>query len=203
MAYIVKIKLEGSSKPPIWRKVKVDASLTFLQLHWVIQGAFGWNNSHLHEFSPGGLGRNPRLQENHGIEDWDEVPFSDPGTWPHGERYDGAKIKLDAYFNTPKQKIVYVYDFGDDWEHTVELVEITDEKILQPVCLAGKGQTPMEDCGGIPGYYEMVEAINDPKHPEHGEYMEWVDFEKGEKWDVKAFDLEEVRERLRVVWKSL
>ena len=201
MAYIFKIKLEGSSKPLIWRKVKVNESLTFLELHWVIQGVFGWHNSHLHEFSPGGRGGTPILQEDHGIEDWDGPPFSDPRTWPDGERYDGGKIQLKDYFHSPKQKIVYVYDFGDDWQHTVELVEITDEKILQPVCIAGKGNTPMEDSGGIRGYYEMVESLNDPKHPEHEEYREWVDFKKGQKWDVNAFDLEEVQERLRIFWK--
>lgn len=198
MAFIFKIKLEGSSKPPIWRKVKVNESLTFLELHWVIQGVFGWYNSHLHEFTPSGWGSTPILQEDHGVEVGDLEPFSAPKTWPHGERYNGAKIKLKDYFRSPKQKIVYVYDFGDDWQHTVELVEITDEKILQSVCLAGKGKTPMEDCGGIPGYYEMVEAINDPKHQEHADFMEWVDFEKGEKWDVNEFVLADAQLRLRV-----
>lgn len=199
MAYVFKIKLEGSSKPPIWRKIKVSESLTFLELHWVIQGVFGWYNSHLREFTPSGWGGTPIIQEDHGIEDWDGPPFSNPKTWPRGERYDGSKIKLKDYFHSPKQRIVYVYDFGDDWEHTVELMEITDEKILQPVCLAGKGKTPMEDCGGMWGYYDMVEAINDRKHPGHEDFIEWLDFKKGQKWDVCYFDLVGTRARLREV----
>ncbi len=202
MAYVFKIKLEGSSKPPIWRKVKVYESLTFLELHWVIQGVFGWHNSHLHEFTPTGWGSFPSLQENHEVAHPDMPPFSKPKTWPHGERYDCGKIKLKEYFNTPKQKIVYIYDFGDDWEHTVVLEEVTEEEILKPVCLAGKGKTPMEDCGGMWSYYDMVEAINDRKHPEHEDTMEWLGFEKGQKWDVNEFELEDAQLRLRVYYES-
>ncbi|MDT7829266.1 plasmid pRiA4b ORF-3 family protein [Pricia sp. S334] len=201
MAYVFKIKLKGSSQPPIWRKIKIHESATFLELHWVIQKTFGWHNSHLHQFSPGGWTGTPILQEDLGIEYFDQEPFSDSETWPHGEYYHCAKIKLNQYFHSPKQMITYIYDFGDDWEHTIELIEITDDKILRPVCLTGKGRTPMEDCGGMWGYYEMVKAINNPKHPEHGEFMEWVDFEKGQKWDVNAFNLEEVQERLRAMRK--
>ncbi len=204
MAYIFKIKLDGSTKPPIWRKVKVNESLTFLELHWVIQGVFGWQNAHMFEFSPNGWGSTPRLQQNfEGEVLWDEAPFSDPNTWPDGERYDAAGIKLEDYFDSPKQGIVYIYDFGDDWRHIVELVQITDEKILQPVCLGGNGKAPVDDCGGIWGYYDMVEALNDPKHPEHRDFKEWMGFKKGGKWDVGAFDLEETQERLRVVWEVL
>lgn len=150
MAYLFKIKLDGSSKPPIWRKVKIDEAASFLKLHLAIQTVFSWQNAHLFQFSPKGWGSTPRLQENfEDGNDWGEAPFSDPGTWPDGERYDAAKIQLDRYFEAPKQKMMYIYDFGDDWRHTVELVEVTDEKIPRPICLAGKGRAPVEDCGGI------------------------------------------------------
>ncbi len=200
MAYEFKIKLEGSSKPPIWRKVKVNENIGFLDLHTVIQGVFGWTNSHLFEFSPKGWGGSPRLQQDFGRDDWGEDAFSERDTWPYGERYDASKIKLEDYFHSLKQKITYIYDFGDDWCHAVELVDITDEKLLRPV-FAGKGQAPVDDCGGIWGYYEMVAAINDPKHPEHEDFMEWMGFAKGQKWDNSEFDLKETQERLRIFWK--
>ncbi|MCG2462955.1 plasmid pRiA4b ORF-3 family protein [Flavobacteriaceae bacterium F89] len=203
MAFIFKIKLDGSSKPPIWRKVKVSESFTFLELHCVIQGVFNWENIHLFQFSPQGWGSVPRLQENFESEsDWDEAPFSDPETWPYGERYDSSKIKLEEYWHSLKQKMVYIYDFGDDWRHIVELVEVTDEKILNPFCMGGKAQAPVEDCGGIWGYYHMVEALNDSKHPEHKHWRDWMDFKKGQKWDENAFDLDEVQEQLRVFWET-
>lgn len=201
MAYIFKIKLEGSSKPPIWRKVKLNENLTFLDLHLVIQGVFNWDNTHLFRFSPRGWGSTPCLQQKLDDEDnWYEEPFSKPNTWPYGELYDASKIKLKDYYKKLKQKIIYIYDFGDDWKHSIELVEITNETILTPICLAGKGAAPIEDCGGIWGYYNMVEALNNKKHPEHKDFRDWLDFKKGEKWDLNEFDLEDTQERLRVFW---
>jgi len=41
-------------KPPIWRRVLVDGSAALDEVHDVIQAAFGWWNSHLHEFRIGG-----------------------------------------------------------------------------------------------------------------------------------------------------
>lgn len=80
--------------------------------------------------------------------------------------------------------MIYIYDFGYDWKHSITLTEITDEKLLTPQCVAGKGTAPIEDCGVIyRSYYEMVDAINDTKHLEHKYFMEWVGFKKGEKWD--------------------
>ena len=203
MAFVFKIKIDGSTKPPIWRKVKVNDSLSFDDFHLVIQILFGWQNSHMYQFSPSGWASKPRIM--YVFEDDDEVeitPLSSPDSFPYGERYDAGKIKLKDYFKTPKQKMVYIYDFGDDWKHIVELVEITDEVILYPICLSGKGSDLIEDSGGIWGYYNMVEAVNNSKHPEHKEYREWLGMERGEKWDLNAFDLEgtnvvlrEVRER--------
>lgn len=202
MLFTFKIKLEGSPKPPIWRTLKMDGSHTFFELHLAIQCVFNWENTHLFQFSPKGWGSTPRLSENFNEDDWDEVPFYDAGTWPYGERYDAAEIKLVDYFHSPKQKIVYIYDFGDDWKHSVTLIEITDVKLLTPQCVAGKGTAPIEDCGGIWGYYEMVDALNDPKHPEHKDFREWLSFKKGEKWDENSFDLKDTQEWLKEVWTA-
>lgn len=46
------IELRGS-KPKIWRRVLVPETITLLKLHLVIQAAFGWGHSHMHEFIAG------------------------------------------------------------------------------------------------------------------------------------------------------
>ena len=46
-------------EPPIWRRLLVPDYLQLSQLHNVLQGAMGWTNSHLHEFSIGGLSYGP------------------------------------------------------------------------------------------------------------------------------------------------
>jgi hypothetical protein len=42
-------------EPPIWRRLLLPRELNFAQLHEVIQAAFGWTDSHLHQFVVGGL----------------------------------------------------------------------------------------------------------------------------------------------------
>ena len=94
----------------------------------------------------------------------------------------------------PKGKLIYEYDFGDSWEHVVEL-----EKILTPEpgasyprCTAGKRSGPPEDCGGIWGYADLLDALADPSHPEHDNLLEWV----GGEFDPELCDLEAINQAL-------
>ena len=45
--------------------------------------------------------------------------------------------------------------------------------------------------GGAPGYFELLEALNDVKHSEHESYREWV----GGSFDPEGFDLKLVNSR--------
>ena len=203
MALIFKIKIKGSSNPPIWRKIKIDESVSFDELYIAIQVAFGWDNDHMYQFSPKGYGSKPALKYEYG-DDFDDMhPFSNPSSFPHGEYYNAELIKLKGYFKNVKQKMIYIYDFGDDWEHIIELVEITDERSLFPVCISGKGSNLMEDSGGIWGFYAMLEIIEDPEHPEHESYMEWMGLEKGETWDMNEFDKKGTNILMINLWKEM
>lgn len=179
-----KIILEGTSKPPVWRRILIAPKATFLDLHHAIQGAFGWMNSHLWEFSDGNRPSEFRIGPP---SPWEEDP----------DLKMAGKVQLKTVFPGAKQ-LTYLYDFGDSWHH-----RIVWEKEGEPpaegiaVCLAGKGNCPPEDCGGVWGYYDLVEAINDPRHENHADMMEWMQLGKGDKWDVHAFDLEQVNGRIR------
>ncbi|MDF9796280.1 hypothetical protein OKW21_001543 [Catalinimonas alkaloidigena] len=188
MAYQFKIKLEGTSKPPVWRKLLVPEHYTFAELHMAIQGAFSWENAHLFRFHDG-YGGNIKIG----------IPYDDG----FGEAMDedAEKIKISSLFVQEKQKLQYQYDFGDSWEHLITLEKIIDEKIMQARCLAGKGACPPEDCGGIWGYYALVEAVNDrtanrPENTEHEDMRDWLGMEEDEDWDVHAFDLDETNARM-------
>jgi hypothetical protein len=67
-------------------------------------------------------------------------------------------------------------DFGDNWEHTIELEEslTTDEGMDYRVLLDGERRCPPEDCGGVHGYHEMLRILNDPENPERVEYLIWL-----------------------------
>jgi hypothetical protein len=181
MAFQFKIQLKKITNPPVWRRVIIPENFTFQRLHHVIQYAFGWTNSHLFQFSPGGYGSKPVISIPMEDEDWDEKPL------------DAKKIKLNEIFTAEKQKLTYLYDFGDDWFHLLTLEKITPDKIIRAECIDGKGACPPEDCGGPWGYANLKKIFADPKHPEHNEMKEWLGMTKKEKWNAAAFDPEETR----------
>ncbi len=183
MAYQFKIKLEGTSKPPVWRKLLVPQNYSFYQLHMAIQGAFGWENAHLFEFVDG-------------FSDGASIGINFDDGWDEEEKEDAHETRVDEVFRQEKQKLHYNYDFGDDWTHLLILEKITDDKLIHARCLGGKGACPPEDCGGIWGYYAMVDAINDPKNPEHKDMRDWLGMKKNEDWDVNEFSVEEANQRM-------
>ncbi len=54
----LKVSLTGASKPPVWRRLLVPATIRLNRLHDVIQAAMGWDDYHLHAFSVGGVDYN-------------------------------------------------------------------------------------------------------------------------------------------------
>jgi hypothetical protein len=177
--YQIKLTLLGT-KPPIWRRLLVPAGLTLEQLHHVVQAAMGWQDSHLHSFRIG--------QKSFRIPDPEDALMGLPGG-------DERKARLFTVLGKVGSKAVYTYDFGDDWEHSISV-----EKVLQPeegrtypVCVAGKRRGPPEDCGGIPGFYNLLEAISDPDHEDHEEMQDWI----GGDFDPEDFSVDEVNEMLK------
>lgn len=68
----------------------------------------------------------------------------------------------------------YVYDFGDNWQHRIEVEKtlMADPRLKLPLCVGGANATPPDDCGGVYGYYDFVAAVSNPDHPEHAEMSE-------------------------------
>ncbi|MGM0386293.1 MAG: plasmid pRiA4b ORF-3 family protein, partial [Actinomycetota bacterium] len=62
------------------------------------------------------------------------------------------------------EKLTYVYDFGDDWQHVVlvEKVAPSQEGVAYPRCTGGRRAAPQEDSGGIWGYEEILDELPDP-----------------------------------------
>ncbi len=182
MAYQFKVLLE-STKPPVWRRLMIPKNFTFIDLHAVIQAAMGWENAHLFAF------RHP--DKHHG-----EIGIPADSDWGGHQAQDAQLVYVREVFTHEKQRMHYEYDFGDSWQHTVLLEKILDDRILAPQCLKGKGACPPEDCGGLWGYYSMVETVNDPKASDHQDMREWIGMKEGERWDLEAFDIDECRRRV-------
>ena len=108
---------------------------------------------------------------------------------------DEMDARIADYFGEISKQAVYEYDFGDSWEHIIVLEKIipVEQKEKYPKIIAGANACPPEDCGGIGGYYDMLEALKDPKSPEYEEFREWLGLEKiDDDFDPSHFDLKEV-----------
>jgi len=135
-AYRIEVSLLDV-KPPIWRRVVVPGGWHLGKVHDVVQAAFGWTDSHLHEFERG--------ERRWGMPDPD---------WDTGVQRE-ATIRLYEIVPEVGDRLTYTYDFGDGWRHSLLL-----EELLPPqraaVCLEGRRACPPEDCGGPCGYEELL-----------------------------------------------
>jgi Plasmid pRiA4b ORF-3-like protein len=194
---ILKITLAGS-EPKIWRRVEVHSGLTLDDLHFVIQNIFEWENSHLYQFwvPPGGKLTRTAMRDAVRYHGMPPDPIFDDDEMKDG-RADEALI--GRIFNEDHPLMVYEYDFGDSWHHLVKLEKRTpggDQDHI-PVCLAGENPAPLDDMGGIPGYYMWLDALRDPSHEMHDEAIDWF----GEDFLSEGFDLAKVNKRLSAAFK--
>lgn len=145
-------------EPAVIRVIDVPASSTLPELHELLQAVVGWTDSHLHQFVAG--------EVRYGVPDEDDMQ----------DEQDEAGVRLTelpAHFT-------YLYDFGDGWEHDVEVMGPGGD---QPGCRYGEGGCPPEDCGGPPGYQELLAVLADPRREDHRQMREWAgelaDFDQG------------------------
>jgi hypothetical protein len=178
--YQIKISLVGID-PPIWRRVLAPNDTTLEELHWIIQIAMGWENSHLHQFKV------------------DNRRYSDPEFelegWPGHEVGDETQTNLSELRFKRTRKFYYEYDFGDSWNHEIKIEKVLarDVDTEYPVCVEGERACPPEDCGGVWGYQDLLDALNNPDDSENEERLDWL----GEDFDPEEFDIEEVNEVLQ------
>jgi Plasmid pRiA4b ORF-3-like protein len=97
--------------------------------------------------------------------------------WGTTPRVDAVKVRLRDVLKPRKTIIDYLYAFGDSWEHrlTVTGIRQGEAGVAYPRYIGGEPNAPPEDCGGIPGFYETLDAIALPDHPNHAEAVEWFD----------------------------
>ena len=203
----LKVTLQGI-RPPIWRRLEVPLDFTFAQLSDVILAAFGWTNSHLHQFEVGK--RTQPGRRSIGRLDPDEDDFLPPTGAELARLFprlteeqarlffpppleDESKVTLTAAL-TSGQRLLYLYDFGDDWRHTVlvEAILPAEKHTVYPRVTAGRRSAPPEDSGGVWSYEHLLAVLADPTHEEYAELRQcYPYFQPGQ------FDLAEANERVR------
>jgi Plasmid pRiA4b ORF-3-like protein len=135
VVYQLKVALRGIS-PLIWRRLLVHAKTSIADLHYILQLALGWTNSHLHRFLIHG--------KEYGIAYDGGMNFDD----------DPKQIRLRDFRFRLRERFLYEYDFGDNWQHDIRVEQIVaaDTRGTYPVCIGGKRAAPPEECGGAAVY---------------------------------------------------
>jgi hypothetical protein len=181
MAFQFHIRIEGID-PSIWRRLLVPGTYNFYQLHLSIQAAFGWENSHLFQFGKSGL--------------LDKEGIGMPMPEDEAIILDANDIFLDSVFKKKKDSQVYIYDFGDYWEHKIILESIIAKEPGGVICLDGENECPPEDVGGIGGYKEMVDCFAKGGEREKKEYRQWLGIKPKENWDPLYFSIRATNQRI-------
>lgn len=174
-AHTLKVTLRDV-KPAVWRRVAVQSETPLPKFAHMLEAAMGWEGHHLHMFDVGGI--------------------------LFGRADEDADYQIDERCATMKHllpklqsKLLWNYDFGDGWEHdvVVEAIESSQEGKRYPLCLEGKRACPPEDCGGVPGYGELLRVLADPDDDEHDHMVSWAP----EGFDPAAFDIVAANRRMR------
>jgi hypothetical protein len=180
---IVRLKVElDDASPTIWRRIELPSTATLRQLHDAIQAAMLFEDYHLFEF---------RIAFE---DDERRYAIPDPDDDLYGIRtYDARNLRIGAIPDRGVQTFKYVYDFGDNWRHTVtiESIDRADAKYEYPRFVEGERRAPPEDVGGVPGFEEFLEAMEQKRHPERKRMIDWY----GKPFDASDLGLEEVRQR--------
>ncbi len=181
-AAVLRVTLE-LKKRQVWRRLVVPVNMAMERFHRVLQYAFGWQDTHLHEFYIYGEEKSPVFGEDSHI---NHPAYNREGLHPvmnlvcteEGLNYDEdypiymeKGVRLSQYLPA---RMKYIYDFGDNWQHFVEVEEILEYYDKNyPICLEGQGNAPPESVGGSGGYERFLEIMADEKHPEHQHLREW------------------------------
>lgn len=181
MRYIIKVSLLHVASPNVWREMAIPAEITFHELHLMIQAGMGWRNEHLYAFKE------------------TEEPSFMQVVSPYTEEFgmDASKISAkmvlwsmwDQFYEAgkPRNKIHYEYDFGDAWEHGIEVLDFDHGKSMAVEVLDGQGACPPENCGGAPGYERIKEYLSGRISPK--EYYDWFTAVDVEGFDPQHFDV--------------
>ena len=178
--YQIRIVLKGFT-PHIWRLILVNPDMLISDFHSPIQRVMGWENAHLHQFIKGDTFYTLKLE--------------DDAWWGTMKNVDYKGLTIRDILGKVNEFVTYEYDFGDGWQHEIRLEKIVPAgKKKHPVCLDGRMKCPPEDSGGVWGYREMLDVLNDPKHPERSSYLDWLDIDD---FDPHHFNSDEINKHLK------
>ncbi|OCL13402.1 hypothetical protein AOQ84DRAFT_385428 [Glonium stellatum] len=194
----------------------------FEKLHDVLQAAFGWAQCHAYTFNvlklldPSGpsnlTSRYSRELLSLVLDDEMKDAYPNPERIKKVTDYTLADI-YDGELNQGKLEILYEYDHGDGWEHSIVFLGCSDPRLRQSmgipddmdaVCLGGEGRPCAEDCGGPPGWEDLKALFKSKTKRDPDGRRQWYKSSRANgdpkgldpwKWDI--FEVNEALARIK------
>lgn len=100
-----------------------------------------------------------------------DTAYDDPG-----QVLQETGIRLATVLPEAGAEILYLYDFGDFWQHDIRLEAVLppESGVSYPRLLDGARSCPPEDCGGTRGYADLLEILLNPTHKDFDQMREWA-----------------------------
>lgn len=146
----VKVIAELCNSPiPIKRVLIVPQKITFEQFHIILQMAFCWSHSHLFSF------RGSAIKTLVGF-------FDVEANGLRSGEAEAMGITIRSALDQGATTIEYVYDFGDNWRHSIKFETYLGKKLRSDSVVVEDaiGRCPPEDCGGISGFKDLLDAYS-------------------------------------------
>ena len=177
-------------KPRMWRRFQISPEATVEEFAYALMSMYRMTGSHLYAVSV------PVSSGKHGM---GAVTFGIPSVYEDLPGViDASSVTLESVLrHVEGMTLVLEYDFGDSWE-----VQATLEKVIEkdadpeslPHVLKGKYYGIVEDCGGVGGLEDLVQAFKEQEGPEFEHYMDWLGTDE---FDFDWFDPDDINEFIR------
>lgn len=181
----LRVEMQGI-EPVIWRELVVPSNLNLESLGCLLVDVMDWEGYHLHQFIKG--------YDYYGVPDEEfgtRNPFEGLFGYSPVKNHDSRDYTVGDVLARKRSWIDFEYDFGDSWMHRVTVVDTRkyhEGEERKIVLTAGENACPPEDCGGVWGYEELVEALKKPRSKRAKEIKEWLGYD----FDPTDFDFEGV-----------
>lgn len=161
MAIKLKLELKWTE---IKRVVTVPYGLSLFDLHNIIQSMFGFEHDHLWNF---------RDQEGR---EWnaDRDSYGRFLDMNMSDMLDPEKYCIEDVLIERKGKLLYTYDYGDNWRILVS--RMADSKNDEIACVKTVGTNALEDIGGIGALLDFTELLQECKIKSEDEATEDTDW---------------------------
>jgi len=209
-------------KPKMWRRFQVANNIAMARLGYIIMTLFEMQASHLFCFDVA-------FEENFKKEMFKKFSESDLNRALEGTSYlsptnnnwhieilteesyeyrvnknekliDALETTVKNVLNYPDDRMIFTYDYGDNWQVSVVLEKIIVDKELPgkelPRVFEGEGFSIIEDCGGTSGLEDIAKTFQKKKGKQYAEYCDWlgrIDL------DLLAFDIDDMNFRLKKI----